>query len=134
MSSPRYFFAVFGDPKPPSKDTVESGIYHPDPKYAPFPARLGDLLLLYCTNGYAKYPKSSPGFGVVRRLDDLIIEYDYNAFRKPIPIKDIRNAFILDDKAKRINIRFSSHWLFELNKQSFSTVKDRDGHFASKHF
>jgi hypothetical protein len=134
MSSPRYFFAVFGNPKPPSKDTVESGIYHPHPRFAPFSPRPGDLLLLYCTNSYTKYPKSSPGFGVVRRLDDLIIEYDYNAFQKTIPIEVIRNAFRSDDEAKLGNIRFSSHWLFELNKESFSAVKEQDGRLASMHF
>jgi len=134
MSSPRYFFAIFGDPKPPSKDTVESGIYHPDPKYAPFKPIPGDILLLYSTNSYAEYPKSSPGFGVVRRLDDLIIEYDYNAFPKPIPIRDIRNAFRTDDEAKLGNIRYASHWLFELNKESCCAVKDEVRRLASKLF
>ena len=134
MSSPRYFFAVFGNPKPPSKDTVESGIYHPHPKFAPFKPRPGDFLFLYCTNGYAKYAKSSPGFGIVRRLDDLIIEYDYKAFQKSIPIRAIRNAFKSDDKAKLGNIRFSSHWLFELNRESFLTAIELGVRHASKHF
>ncbi|OPY11149.1 MAG: hypothetical protein A4E69_02981 [Syntrophus sp. PtaB.Bin138] len=124
MSSPRYFFAVFGNPSPPSKDTVESGIYHPHPKFAPFEPRPGDFLLLYCTNGYVRYAKSSPGYGVVVRHDDLTIEYDYHPFPKPFPIKDIRNAFRADDKAKLRNIRFSSHWLFELNKNSFLKAKE----------
>jgi len=30
MDSPRYFFAMFGEPNPLDKDTVESGLYHPD--------------------------------------------------------------------------------------------------------
>jgi hypothetical protein len=134
MSSPRYFFAVFGDPMPPSKDTVESGIYHPHPKYAPFAPRPGDFLLLYCTNGYAKYSKSSPGFGIVRRLDDLIIEYDYNAFKVPIPLGDIRNAFSMDEKAKLKNIRFNNHWLFELRKESFSAIRYLGERRVPKHF
>jgi hypothetical protein len=133
MSSPRYFLAVFGDPQPPSKDTVESGIYHPHPKFAPFEPRPGDFLLLYCTNSYAKYAKSSPGFGIVRRIDDLIIEYVYNAFQKPIPLRDIRNAFSLDEKAKLRNIRFNNHWLFELKKESFSAMRDLERRLASKH-
>ena len=70
----------------------------------------------------------------MRRLDDLIIEYEYSAFQKPIPIKDIRNAFSMDEKAKLGNIRFNNHWLFELSKESFSKVKVLGGRFASKHF
>ncbi len=47
MRNLKYFFAMFGDPTPPLKDTVESGVYHPDSKYAPFPPNVGDVLLLY---------------------------------------------------------------------------------------
>lgn len=35
MGKPRYFIAVFGEPQP-DKGMVESGVYAPDPKYAPF--------------------------------------------------------------------------------------------------
>lgn len=46
LDLPKYFISVLGDPKPPHKDTVESGVYHPDPKYAPFLPEPGDILLL----------------------------------------------------------------------------------------
>ncbi len=48
MNAPKHHIAAFGDPKPPEKDAIESGIYHPDMRFAPFRTEPGDLLLLYC--------------------------------------------------------------------------------------
>ena len=77
MPSPRYFFAMFGDPHPPEHDTVESGIYHPDAAFAPFPVVVGDVLLLYCTGGYAEFAMTVPGIGIAIHVDNEVIKYNY---------------------------------------------------------
>lgn len=47
MTSPKYFFAMFGDPRPPEKDSIESGIYHPDPSISSqFPTERKDQLFM----------------------------------------------------------------------------------------
>jgi hypothetical protein len=119
MNRPRYLVAVFGDPQP-DKDAVDSGVYAPDPKYAPFSASPGDLVLLYCTAGYAAYPLQAPGLGVVLHADHQHIEYRWVPFAKPIPKADIDRGFDPDDAAKLRNIRFSSHWLFEVSRRVVS--------------
>jgi hypothetical protein len=97
----RYFVAVFGDPgNPPDKDLVESGRYIPDPKYAPFSPRLGDLMLLYCTEQYPGYPKQAPGAGAFTRVDDEAIEYRWIPFFTPISKRAIDNTFEPDDARK----------------------------------
>ena len=85
MFSPTYFFALFGDPNPPEKDTIESGLYHPHPDTAPFPTKPGDVLLLYCAASYQKYPLQIPGIGVILKLDEKVINYRYLPFAEPIP-------------------------------------------------
>jgi hypothetical protein len=120
MSSPKYFFAMFGDPKPPEKDTVESGIYHPDPKHAPFPTRPGDVLLLYCTARYSEYPMQAPGVGIVLHIDDEIVRYRYLPFSRPILKERIEQGFQPDDAHKFKNRRFAGFWLFEILRASFT--------------
>jgi hypothetical protein len=121
MNEPKYFVAVFGDPgNPPEKDLVESGRYIPDPKYAPFQPRPGDLLLLYCTEQYQQCPKQAPGAGVVTQVDGEAVAYRWIPFITPISKRAIDNTFEPEDVRKLRNIRFSSHWLFEVSKQSFS--------------
>lgn len=121
MNQPKYFVAVFGDPQP-DKDAVDSGVYTPDAKYAPFRAQPGDVMLLYCTAGYWKYAQQSPGRGVVLRVDDEHIEYRWLPFSQPIPKALMDGNFDPEDASKLKNIRFSSHWLFEISQGSFSKV------------
>lgn len=125
MNKPRYFIAVFGDPQP-NKDPVDSGVYTPDPKYAPFPAKAGDVMLLYCTASYTAYPMQVPGIGVVLAVDRDHIEHRWIPFAQPIK-KSIFGANLdPGDAAKMRDIRFSSRWLFEISQQSFSkTVGDQ---------
>jgi hypothetical protein len=119
MKTPKYHIAVFGDPNPPDKDEVESGIYHPDMKFSPFRIDPGDFLLLYCTGNYAEHSKRVPGIGVVLEAAGAEIRYRYLPLREAAS-KDILNAKLQPvDKEKLSNIRFSSHWLFEISRQSF---------------
>lgn len=119
MSGPQYFVAVFGDPQP-GKDAVESGIYTPDSKYAPFPVKPGDVMLLYCTGNYAAHPMEVPGIGVVLGVDRQHIKYRWLPFVQPIPKADIDGSFDPDDISKMRDIRFAARWLFEVSQQSFS--------------
>lgn len=122
MSSPGYFFAMFGDPRPPEKDRVESGIYHPNPQTAPFPTQPGDFLLLYCTGNYAEHALSFPGVGVVLGQDHEIIKYRYIPLVQPIPKQKIDSSFVPDDLTKFHNIRFNTFWLFQISRRSFVTT------------
>jgi hypothetical protein len=125
MDRPRYFVAVFGDPRP-DKDAVDSGVYTPDSKYAPFPTRPGDVMLLYCTTGYAAYSMQVPGIGVVLRVDRNNIGYRWLPFTQPIPKATIDVSFDPDDLVNMGNIRFSAKWLFEVSQKSFlKTISDR---------
>ncbi|HLG99483.1 MAG TPA: hypothetical protein VKX49_24455 [Bryobacteraceae bacterium] len=125
MDKPRYFIAVFGAPQP-DKDAVESGVYAPDTKYAPFPTQPGDMILLYCTANYGKYALQSPGVGVVLRSDMEHIEYRWLPFAEAVPKAVIDASLDPEDAAKLKNIRFSSHWLFQISQSSFSrVVRDR---------
>ena len=126
MNTPKYYLAVFGDPKPPDKDTIDSGIYHPDPKFAPFPTEPGDFLLLYCTKGYAEHAMHIPGIGVVLETASSEILYRYLPLTKTITKHELENGLDPTDKKKFSNIRFSSHWLFEISRQSYlNAVADR---------
>jgi hypothetical protein len=119
MDSPQYFFAMFGEPIPPAKDTIESGVYHPDSKLAPFPVRPGDILLLYCTENYPQHAMKVPGIGVATHIDDTVIEYRYLQFKESLPKSKLEQAFKSGDLEKFNNRRFSTFWLFELSRESF---------------
>lgn len=116
---PKYFVAVFGEPEP-GKDTVESGVYTPDPKYAPFPVNPGDLMLLYCTASYSAYSLQVPGVGVVLSADREHVKYRWLPFAQPIQKADLDRNLEADDAANMRNIRFASKWLFEISQQSFA--------------
>ncbi len=73
----KYFLSVLGDPKPPDKDNAESGVYHPDPKYSPFPTHPGDILLLYCTSSYVEHAMRVPGIGIVLETRNTEIHYRF---------------------------------------------------------
>ena len=70
--------------------------------------RAGDLVLLYCTGGYARYPKSVPGVGVVEAVDrrQQSFTFDYEPLSQPVPLEGLRFAFEPVDAAKLRNIRF----------------------------
>jgi hypothetical protein len=122
MNSPKFFVAVFGDPQQPRKSLVESGEYDPDPRYAPFPTGPGDLMLLYCTSSYPGRSMQIPGIGVVLSTDSKWVRYRYLPFIQPIPKSRIDSAFDPADLDKFKNIRFSSHWLFEISRNSFANT------------
>ena len=121
MNKPRYFISVFGNPQP-GKDAVESGIYHPSPKDAPFPAEPADYLILYCTAGYPAHAMQIPGIGIVLSVGDQQIVYRWIPFAKPTPKQDIDGSLDPDDAAKLRDIRFDAHWLFEISRRSFSKI------------
>ncbi len=126
MNNPKYFVAVFGDPQQPNKSLVESGEYDPDPRYAPFSPKPGDVMLLYCTGSYLQRFMQVPGVGVVLGTDMQWIKYRWLPFKEAIPKARIDTAFEAADLAKFGNIRFSSHWLFEISAGSFSaTIADQ---------
>ena len=120
MIAPKYFFAVLGNPEPPGKDTVESGIYHPDRRYAPFPTRPGDVLLLYCTARYSEHPMQAPGLGIVLKTDNESVEYRYLPLSQPLSKERIEHGFQPSENKKFESIRFASHWLFEISRESFA--------------
>ena len=120
MTPPKYFFAMLGDPEPPGKDTIESGIYHPDPNHAPFPTKPGDVLLLYCTAGYTEYPMQAPGLGIVLDSKDRSVEYRYLPLAQPVSKQRIEQQFQPSDTDKFRNRRFAGFWLFEISKESFT--------------
>lgn len=119
MADPRYFFAMFGQPIPPDKDTIESGVYHPDSRLAPFPVRPGDMLLLYCTDKYTGHAMKVPGIGVATRIDNVVVEYRYLPLNQPIPKTRLEQVFAPHDLDKFKNRRFAAFWLFELSRESF---------------
>src|SRR5258708_24978419 len=122
-ASPKYFVAIFGEPKP-GKSLVESGQYDPDPIYAPFDTKPGDVMLLYCTASYGKYSKEIPGLGIVLQTDIKWVRYQWLPFKEPIPKVTIDAAFEAADIAKFKNIRRKSFWLFEISQPSFVQTVD----------
>jgi len=113
---------MFGEPTPPDKDTIESGVYHPNANLAPFPVRPGDILLLYCTENYPEHAMQAPGFGVATRIDKTVIEYRYLPFTEPIYKSNLEQAFRPEDLDKFKNRRFSTFWLFEISRESFAAA------------
>lgn len=118
--STNYFIAIFGDPAPPYKDTIESGVYHLDPKYPPTAVRPGDVLLLYCTRTYAQHPMEAPGIGFVLRVGQACVDYKYFPFAEPATKSDIDQNLRSVEADDFKNIRFSSKWLFQIAKESFA--------------
>jgi len=119
MVSPKYFVAVFGKPDPPEKDTVESGVHHPNPGSSPFPTQPGDIMLPYCAGSYPGCEKRVPGVGIVLASDSKVVRYRYLPFARPVPRSILLEAFEADDLRKMGNMRFKAFWLFEISKESF---------------
>jgi hypothetical protein len=120
MDAPRYFVAIFGDPQPPHKDVVESGVYHPQAKYAPFPSAPGDVMLLYCTGTYAQHDMHAPGIGIVLDRDNQCVKYRYLQLSEPISKETIERYFEPTDATKFKNRRFDQFWLFQISPRSFA--------------
>lgn len=97
MANPRYFFAMFDDPTPPLKDTVESGVYHPDSRFAPFQLEVGDVLLAYCARSYRLYPMRCPGIGIVLGKTSDHISYRYLPLRHPIYVDDLEKSLTQEE-------------------------------------
>jgi hypothetical protein len=81
--------------------------------------KAGDILLLYCTESYAAYPKQVPGIGVTIRADSDRIEYRWMPFIKPLGRELIEQAFELEDHKKMKELRFNTRRAFEISKRSF---------------
>lgn len=122
MKKPKYYFMVFGNPRPPGKDRIESGIYHPDVKFAPFPTEPGDIVLLYCTTSYSGHEMRVPGIGIVVGTETSQINYRYLPLTETISKHELDLKLEPKDKRKLSNIRFSSHWLFQISKRTFLNV------------
>ena len=124
MKNPTYYVAIFGDPDPPEKDTVESGRYHLGIRGTDIPGERGDVILLYCTGTYAEHFMTVPGIGIILTKDKESIYYRYLPLSRPIAKGDVETAFTEEDRNKLSNIRFSSHWLFEISRDSFRNATE----------
>ena len=120
MKLPHYYLALFGDPTLPNKDLVESGAYHLDPSASRFEVCLGDILLLYCSGSYKGHEMQVPGAGIVLAVAAAVIKYRYLPFARPIPKDALDHGFEEADLKKLRDIRFSSFWLFDISRMSFT--------------
>jgi hypothetical protein len=119
MKEPTYYVAIFGNPDPPEKDTVESGRYHLGIRGTDIPGERGDILLLYCNGSYAAHFMSVPGIGVILTKHKESINYRYLPLSKPIPKDHIIRSFTDEDKKKFSNIRFDNFWMFKISRESY---------------
>jgi hypothetical protein len=125
MTEPQYFVVVFGDPEP-NRDPVDSGVYTAGEGYPPFSTASGDVLLLYCTEGYGVYQKQVPGIGVVLRAELDAIYYRWIPFTQPIPKTLVDDSFEPGDSMKMRQLGIKAHRVFKVSKQSFArTVASR---------
>lgn len=118
MNEPAYYVLVFGDPQK-NGDRVESGRYEAGEGYAPFAVAPGDILLLYCTEGYSEYSLGFPGIGVVVDRAANWIAYRWIPFSKPIQRKKLEDTFAPDDQKKMGQLRFNTRRVFEISRESF---------------
>ena len=121
----RYYVAVFGEPgllggKPP----FANGRYPVGSGRWPAEIRPGDVVMVYCTAKFPGYPKMSPGFGVIYRVDTpaKTIYYRFLKFTTPMAISDLRRLFSPGDKPLFDKIRFKNFWLSEITEASFLNV------------
>lgn len=119
MKNPTYYVVVFGNPKPPEKERVESGKYHLGIRGTNIPGESGDILLPYCTGSYSEHFMSVPGIGIILSKDSDSIFYRYLPLSKPISKDNIDRSFTAEDKEKFSNIRFDSFWMFPISSESF---------------
>lgn len=124
MNETRYFVVVFGDPEP-DRDHVESGTYTAEHGYPPFEAEPGDMLLLYCTSAYARYPMQVPGIGKVTSATRAEIRYEWRQLPRPILRPTILAGFEPEDRQKMKQLRFNVRRVFQISAASFSHVVDQ---------
>ncbi len=128
LIAPRYFIAIFGDPiGPPPKDHIEDGRYIPHVDHWPFGIAAGDVVVLYCTGSYPGHEQEAPGIGVVIGADksENAIRYRYLPFGQPIAMDTIRNRLLPEDGEKFEHRRFSTFWIFEIQRTSFKRLADQ---------
>jgi hypothetical protein len=118
MNEPSYFILVFGDPNQ-NGDTVESGQYAAGEGYTPFAVESGDMLLIYCTDGYDAYRRQFPGIGAAIRASARLIEYRWIPFATPLPRELIDQSFDPEDQRKMGELRFKQRRAFTISSQSF---------------
>lgn len=119
MKEPKYYVAVFGDPKPPERDTVESGKYHLGGRGTGIAGERGDILLLYCTDSYAEHSLSVPGIGIVLTKFSDYLFYRYLPLSTPVGKDRIDTIFTEEDKRNFSNVRSDGFRMFEISRQSF---------------
>jgi hypothetical protein len=118
MNGPKYFVLVFGDPNL-NGDRLESERYEVGDNYPQFEVRPGDMLLLYCTDGYAGYSKQFAGIGVAVQTNPRLIEYRRIPFEVPIPLRRVDHTFEPADQKSMGEIRFNTRRAFEISMSSF---------------
>ena len=117
---PGYFFAVFGDPSD-GKPEVDSG-YYPHKGYISSLGMVpGDIMLLYCTEFYAKHFMEAPGIGVVVGTTEECVYYQYFPLDRPMGWDTIKES--LKDYANRLqNLGLRGNWLFKIDSAAFRNV------------
>ena len=134
----RYFFAVYGAvdtsgelPKP----EVESGSC---PMFKPYISNLGiksgDIMLLYCTNGYPNlaYRKAASGVGLVESIDTgraiEYVYYKYVSLPQPVALSSLRLDIPELKKTSRAGVKYkrilsrTESLLFEISRESFQNA------------
>jgi len=128
-SKPKYFFVAFGDPDPAQhKPPVEDGYYpHEKGFIANSGMRIGDIVLLYCTEGYLKHTQEAPGIGIVTDIETVgekeKFYYNYLRLDPPVNWDTIkRNVSELTALKGRTNFSWSGNWLREISNISLQRV------------
>ncbi len=119
MKPPSYFVLVFGDPKQDG-DPVESGRYEAEKGYPAFEVEAGDLLLLYCTEGYREFPRQFAGIGVALTGETALVQYRWIPFSAPIEREVIEQTFEPADYAKMRELGITTRRAFRITGTSFA--------------
>lgn len=122
MKQSAYYFAVFGKPEPPDKDTPDSGRFFLGLRGADTPGERGDILLLYGAAGKEGNMMSAAGAGIVLTKTKDSIFYRYLPFSSPISKDRIDNAFTEEDRNKLTRIKFNIYWLIDISRESFGNA------------
>jgi len=122
MKQPAYYFAVFGKPEPPDKDTPDSGRFFLGLRGADTPGERGDILLLYGPAGNGEGVMCSAGAGIVLTKTKDSIYYRYLPFSSPISKDRVESAFTEDDRNKLTGIRSNTYWIFGISRESFGNA------------
>jgi hypothetical protein len=130
QAKPKYFFAAFGDTWA-GQHPVDGGIYpHKKGHIKSKNMKPGDVVLLYCVDGYVGHNQESPGIGMV--IDTQIgqeketIFYQYFPFDNPIDWNTIKANISELQKPGNTIFYWAGNWLREISSMSFKkTVKGR---------